>query len=201
MSDKGTNLKYEITEISHPKYPWLHRIRALRDVGKDVHAGDLGGYVQSAENLTQEGSCWLSGDAIACEDALVSQHALVSDQAVIRGSAYVGDSSRIEDHVVVEDHAIVTAGCVELNARISGNAKIGANLVTKHFPLITQDAIVYGEVRGKVDVCGHSVILPGAKIDMPTNDTLRIEDNKVSILRVEAAKQQGRKHRRSEQER
>ena len=26
------NQKYEITDIVHPQYPWLHRIRALRDV-------------------------------------------------------------------------------------------------------------------------------------------------------------------------
>ena len=45
------NQKYEITDIVHPQYPWLHRIRALRDVREDVHAGDLGGFVQSEENL------------------------------------------------------------------------------------------------------------------------------------------------------
>ena len=31
------NQKYEITDIVHPQYPWLHRIRALRDVREDVH--------------------------------------------------------------------------------------------------------------------------------------------------------------------
>lgn len=30
--------KYEITDIAHPQYPWLHRIRALQDVREDVHA-------------------------------------------------------------------------------------------------------------------------------------------------------------------
>ena len=29
-----TNTKYEITDIAHEKYPFLHRIRALRDIGK-----------------------------------------------------------------------------------------------------------------------------------------------------------------------
>ena len=51
--------KYEITNIAHPQYPWLHRIRALRDVREDVHAGDLGGFVQSEENLSQEASAGL----------------------------------------------------------------------------------------------------------------------------------------------
>lgn len=34
--------KYEITDIAHPDNPKLHRIRALTDVGTDVHKGDLG---------------------------------------------------------------------------------------------------------------------------------------------------------------
>ena len=34
--------KYEITRIAHPKFPWMHRIRALRNVREDVRAGDLG---------------------------------------------------------------------------------------------------------------------------------------------------------------
>ena len=40
------NSKYEITNIPHEKYPFLHRIRALRDIGYDVKAGDLGGFVE-----------------------------------------------------------------------------------------------------------------------------------------------------------
>ena len=58
------NQKYEITDIVHPQYPWLHRIRALRDVREDVHAGDLGGFVQSEENLSQEGQCWIATNPI-----------------------------------------------------------------------------------------------------------------------------------------
>ena len=46
--------KYEITRIAHPKFPWMHRIRALRNVREDVRAGDLGGFVQSERNLSQE---------------------------------------------------------------------------------------------------------------------------------------------------
>lgn len=38
-----SNQKYEITGIAHEKYPFLHRIRALRDIGPTVKAGDLSG--------------------------------------------------------------------------------------------------------------------------------------------------------------
>lgn len=66
------NQKYEITDIVHPQYPWLHRIRALRDVREDVHAGDLGGFVQSEENLSQEGQCWVANNAVAAEESYIS---------------------------------------------------------------------------------------------------------------------------------
>ena len=38
-----SNIKYEITDIAHEKYPFLHRIRALQDIGSEIKAGDLGG--------------------------------------------------------------------------------------------------------------------------------------------------------------
>ena len=40
----------------------LYRIRALRSFG-NVRAGDVGGYVQSEANLSQEGDCWIYGDS------------------------------------------------------------------------------------------------------------------------------------------
>ena len=54
------NQKYEITNQAHPHYPWLHRIRALKDVREGVKAGTLGGYVQSADNLSQDGAAWIA---------------------------------------------------------------------------------------------------------------------------------------------
>lgn len=63
--------KYEITDIAHPDNPKLHRIRALTDVGTDVHKGDLGGFVETEDNLDQEGFAWIGKDAIACEDSYI----------------------------------------------------------------------------------------------------------------------------------
>lgn len=40
----------------------LYRIRALRSFGT-VKAGDIGGYIQSEANLSQEGRCWIHGDS------------------------------------------------------------------------------------------------------------------------------------------
>ena len=62
--------KYEITDIVHPDNPNLHRIRAVTDLNEDVLAGMLGGYVESYDNLDQEGRAWISADAIACENSV-----------------------------------------------------------------------------------------------------------------------------------
>ena len=47
---KTSNKKYEITDIVHETYPFLHRVRALRDIGENVKAGDLGGFVEMYGN-------------------------------------------------------------------------------------------------------------------------------------------------------
>lgn len=174
--------KYEITDIVHPQFPWLHRIRALRDVGS-IKAGSLGGFVESEDNLSQQGNCWLKKNAISCEGALVNQDAQVGGYAVIRGSALIAGDAEINEFAMVEDHAIVMAGYVTGNARVSGNSQVGANQITKQSPRISGDAALYGEVRGKVSVGGHTVILPGMKIDMPAQDTLHIMDNAVEVIR------------------
>ena len=52
--------KYEITDIAHPDNPNLYRIRAVTDLTEDVLAGMLGGYVESCDNLDQDGRAWIS---------------------------------------------------------------------------------------------------------------------------------------------
>lgn len=76
--------KYELTkesktiELVHENTPPTQvivcRIRALqnfgnRATGRAVQKGDFGGWVQSEDNLSQEGTCWLFDDAIGCENS------------------------------------------------------------------------------------------------------------------------------------
>ncbi|WP_208434759.1 hypothetical protein [Bartonella taylorii] len=57
----GSEKKYELTdETIEVDDHTLYRIRALRDFG-DVKKGDLGGWVESEDNLSHEGNCWISG--------------------------------------------------------------------------------------------------------------------------------------------
>ena len=88
--------KYEITDIAHPDNPNLHRIRAVTDLTEDVLAGMLGGYVESCDNLDQEGRAWISEDAIACENAVVCGDAVLtrSEERRVGKECRIGCRSR-----------------------------------------------------------------------------------------------------------
>ena len=78
----------------------LCRIRALRDFG-DVHAGDVGGYIECERNLSQDGDAWVYDDARVCGDAWVSGNARVYGDARVYGNACVCDNARVSDNALV----------------------------------------------------------------------------------------------------
>ena len=81
--------KYELTNETREFYGRvLHRIRALKDFGS-VRAGDLGGWVETEDNLSQFGACWVYGDAQVCGSARVYGDALVYGNAVITGCMHI----------------------------------------------------------------------------------------------------------------
>lgn len=85
------NKKYELiqgSEITICGDTNLMRIRALRDFG-DVKKEDIGGYVQSEENLSHYGNCWVYNDARAYGDAIVFDNAIVFGDARVFGDAEV----------------------------------------------------------------------------------------------------------------
>lgn len=110
-----SNQKYEITEISHEKYPFLHRIRALRDIGKKVKAGELGGFVESESNLSFE-----TGDDAYIRGSNLCGHARVSDCGMVLDSPDTGRApilsgtcavyGRVCGDVHLTDTALVISG-------------------------------------------------------------------------------------------
>lgn len=159
-----TNPKFEITDIAHEKYPFLHRIRALRDVGPTVKAGDLGGFVEGEWNLScEDADSWIAHDAIAANSACVEGGSLLRDQAVVCGEARIRGMSMISDYARVEDHAVVDGARVELYAKVSAHA-----LVSGHpngcYPIISGESVVHGIVSGNVLVTDETVVLGNEKV-------------------------------------
>lgn len=64
------------------------RIKALVNIERyGVKAGDLGGWVEKEDNLSQSGNAWVSGNAKVSGDAVVYGDAVVSGNAEVSGDA------------------------------------------------------------------------------------------------------------------
>lgn len=81
--------KYELTaEYKTVAVKKLYRIRALVSFGI-VKEGELGGYIEKEENLSQSGNAWVYGDAEVYGNAKVYGDAKVSDNAWVHAAEHI----------------------------------------------------------------------------------------------------------------
>lgn len=146
--------KYEITAntmqvYEHTDDKLVHQIRALKDFG-DVKAGDLGGWIESEENLSQSGNCWVA------DNAMVYDHAQVRDNAILRGNAIARDRAQVTENAKLFDKTWIAD-----DARISGQAEL------HDFAYAKDDAIIsdFALASGRASVSGEAQVLNHAKID------------------------------------
>lgn len=104
----------------------LWRIRAIHDIPGRVEAGELGGLIEGAHNLSQEGACWVD------RGATVRDRGWVTDDAWVRGQALVHERASVADSAVVEGVAIIEGGAV-----VAGDAVIGGMVTVRGFAAIT----------------------------------------------------------------
>ncbi|WP_375623495.1 MULTISPECIES: hypothetical protein [unclassified Bartonella] len=84
----GGGIKYELTdETINVNGFTLYRIRALKNFG-DVKKGDLGGWVESEENLSHEDDCWISGKGAVCGGLRIRGDEQVIDFQYVDNATY-----------------------------------------------------------------------------------------------------------------
>lgn len=156
----------------------LYRIEALRDFWQ-IKKGDLGGWIEKEDNLSQRGNCWVY------KEAAVFQNAHVTGNAIVSGHAKVFGHAMVTDNVIVCGHAQIF-GCAILQndvsvydkAKIHGNAKISNNAQIYNNVDVYDNAYVYGnafifdkvkiydnvklhgyvEIYGNIHICGNAEI-------------------------------------------
>ena len=142
--------KYELVmenplDFYHRK---LYRVRALKDFA-DVKKGDLGGFIENENNLSQEENCWVYNNAVVSENARVYNNAKIYDKAEVYGNAKVYNLTIIHDNAKVYDRVEVS-GCAEVyqDAVIRDNAEVYNN------------ARVYDmvDVHGDAKICNNAEI-------------------------------------------
>jgi len=193
-----TGKKYELTDDTiEVEGHTLHRIRALRDITDpmypdwNVKKGDLGGYVESEENLSHEGTAWVGDEAVVYDDTHVSDDAYVYGNASVYGNARVYDHARVFGDAWVYGNAeVYDSAWVCENAKVSGDAKVyGEARVYGHARVydvaqVFGDAKVYNdELWGTAKVHGDGNDDEGEMIATPMTDTVEpsVKD-RVTIL-------------------
>ena len=84
-----------------------------------VKRGSNGGLVDSPDNLSQDGSCWITKDACVYGnariegDALIADRAIVCADAIVRGKSIISDDCQVCGKSIVDGDSVV-AGSIEL---------------------------------------------------------------------------------------
>ena len=172
------NSKYGITDIAHPDDKELHRIVALRNIGTEVKAGDLGGYVQSQGNLSYQNGddAWIYDDAIVKGFAFVADNSQIRNHAEISGFANIGGAALICGHAVATDNALVHGALMRDYAVVSGHSFVGVSKETNLAPALLGNCEVRGSVHGFVRVSGRVAIADQEKINNDTEEPLELNN-------------------------
>ena len=109
VEEKKTHKQYELTKIitQLPCGTILYRIRALRDISDDVKAGDVGGWVESEFNLSQNNTCWIYGEAKCYGKGRVTKRAMLYGEASVYDHGYLTDDAKIGGTMTIR-------GCTEI---------------------------------------------------------------------------------------
>lgn len=104
----------------------LNRIQALVDFF-EVKAGDLGGWIEKEENLSQEGDCWVYDESKAMGGTKISGLVFVSESSIII-------DSEISEHAIISNSkvtscSIVTGGTMISDSKISGESYINCHTI------------------------------------------------------------------------
>lgn len=136
--------------------------------GRPVCAGDYGGFIESEDNLSQEGSCWVFDGAMVYNDARVLDNAVVRDFAIIKNQAVVEKDAIVQRDAVISDMARITdAAVVSDCAKISNRATIFGE--ARNNALVCGNANVHGIVKDNAFVNGSSsisgIVCDNAKVE------------------------------------
>lgn len=150
--------KYKLTdETIEYNCVTLYRIEALRNFGS-IKTGDKGGFVQSYHNLSQEGDCWIHGEAKVFGNAKVYENAQVFGSAEVCGYASVKGNAFVFGRAKVYGWAKVFG-----KAQVFGDAKVYGNAFVHGDAEVYDKAEVFGvaSVYGNAFVKGDAIIKTG----------------------------------------
>lgn len=112
----------------------VYRIEALKSFN-NVKEGDIGGFIESYDNLSQEGNCWVYGDSSVYDNAHVCGDSKIMKGSIIKSNTYIRNSeikceSIISDNSVIDSSEIINSNI--LDASIKDLKINGGNITSKN---------------------------------------------------------------------
>lgn len=151
--------KYELTENTIVRDGvTLYQVRYLKAFKKDrIKVGDLGGYVESEENFSQEGTCLILDEGVAMGNSKVTMDASIRQRGMIRGHVVLAGKALVLHDSLVSDQAVITG-----NTRMCQRAKVTGTVI------IRDDVQLMGDchITGNTVLAGSVWVKDNAYISM-----------------------------------
>jgi hypothetical protein len=142
-------MRYELTdETMEWAVATLHRVRYLE-------TGELGGWIERENNLSQDGTACVLDNAKVYGDASVSGNAHIFGNARVYGDASVSENACVYGDASVSENARVYGDAsVSGNARVYGDASVSGNA------RVYGDAYIHGhaKIHGNAHILGNTCI-------------------------------------------
>ena len=147
-------MKFELTDefrvVDGVKF---YHIRYLVDVKPYVKVGDVTGWIQSEDNLSDY------DNSVVLDNACVGGRVKVSNNSVVSGNAYVFVNGRIYYHCDIGDDVVIKGSDVVIyDSKISGNVVINHVRGTKYRGLRIENAMILDDVYigGSAQIIGRN---------------------------------------------
>ena len=117
----------------------VKRIKALKDFQPptmldEVNIGDYGGWIESENNLSQDGLCWVDEEAVVIGNAIVKDNAYVCGKALIRDNAVICDKATVDENAIVGGESLICENaCIVGNAEVYGYITVKGNAEINNF--------------------------------------------------------------------
>lgn len=183
--NSGTSLKYEIDYTKNAKFAikgrgtvQLYRIIARQHIIEwGVEAGDVGGWVESHDCLSQYDNSWIANEAKVLIGVYVKGNVLIKDSAVvmrksgdgneicyvrgnaqISGNAFVVSCRDISDNARISGDALVQKSVVKENATVTGTAQVFGALISGSATVKETASVHDSTVTGTSLVKGYALV-------------------------------------------
>lgn len=146
MEDKKYELVPETVTKLYDKS--MYRIRALKDFS-DVKKGQYGGYVESEDNLSQTGSCWIYDNSIVGSGSRVIDNAVIKDSSRVICGSEVSDDAVIEKGSLIDESSVVSDQSRVIDSLVTNASYVIYKSIVKEDSMIEQGSTVCNAVVGR----------------------------------------------------